>query len=279
MDLIWMCPVCTKPLRRNGRKLECAASHAFDVAREGYVNLLLAHQKKSPDAGDSADAARARRSFLAQGHYDCLSDRINEILASELAHHDAQTRCVLDAGCGEGYFLRRHAEQMADEPRAACHRYGVDISKPSIRLAARVDRHAEFAVGSTYRLPVRPASVDIACRIFAPSDDAEMLRVLRRTGRLLIVSPGPDHLQALRRMLYDTPREHVPEPQSPEGFRRIGNWRVTYGIRLISSEPIRDLVAMTPYQWRGDRSMREQLLALDSLDVEADFLVNLYALE
>lgn len=276
-DLIWQCPVCAAPLHQESRQLSCATGHTYDLAREGYVNLLLAHHRKSSASGDSAAAARARRSFLARGSYEGLSDKLNEVLASELSRRPAGDRCVLDVGCGEGYYLRRYAERTRGGSAAVRRRYGIDISKPAIRLAARADASARYAVAGSRRLPVQSGTVDVVSCVFAPSDVGEMLRVLGPAGLLLTVTPGPDHLRTLRRVLYETPQSHPLEWPAPDGFRSVGEWRVEYEFDLPDPGAIGDLVAMTPYRWRGDARRRDRLLAMDTLDVEADFLVGLYA--
>ena len=38
MELI--CPICQLPLTQEGRSLRCGRNHSFDMARQGYVNLL-----------------------------------------------------------------------------------------------------------------------------------------------------------------------------------------------------------------------------------------------
>ena len=52
------CPLCREALTREPRRWFCATGHSFDVAREGYVNLLPVQHKKSRDPGDTPDSAR-----------------------------------------------------------------------------------------------------------------------------------------------------------------------------------------------------------------------------
>jgi len=84
----------------------CPNKHTFDIAREGYVNLLLAHQKRTKEPGDSKAMIGSRRAFLNKGYYSTLSECLNEIIAAELLDTPKGTPInVLDAGCGEGYFV------------------------------------------------------------------------------------------------------------------------------------------------------------------------------
>ena len=43
MDLI--CPICGSKLNTFDKSLVCAGHHCFDIARQGYVNLLTVQQK------------------------------------------------------------------------------------------------------------------------------------------------------------------------------------------------------------------------------------------
>src|SRR5215210_9029632 len=104
------CPICQGGLERAGASFVCARRHSFDIAREGYVNLLPS--RKLPRlAGDSKEMVRARQSFLERGHYERLGDALNALAAGELAerpeHGGPSASCVLDAGCGPGYYLGR----------------------------------------------------------------------------------------------------------------------------------------------------------------------------
>ena len=65
--MVLCCPVCGLPLVRGDHALRCAAGHSFDVARQGYVNLLTVSQKHSKSPGDTREQVQARRAFLRWG--------------------------------------------------------------------------------------------------------------------------------------------------------------------------------------------------------------------
>jgi 23S rRNA (guanine745-N1)-methyltransferase len=46
--------------------LGCENGHPFNIAKEGYVNLLLSHQRKSKHPGDDPDMVMARRRFFGR---------------------------------------------------------------------------------------------------------------------------------------------------------------------------------------------------------------------
>lgn len=99
----YSCPLCHAPLSRSDNHYSCPQRHQFDLAKEGYVNLLPVQFKRSRDPGDSAEMMQARRAFLDAGHYQPLRDAIAERL-----RHYAPTD-LLDIGCGEGYYTHAFA--------------------------------------------------------------------------------------------------------------------------------------------------------------------------
>src|SRR5258708_36502586 len=103
-----ICPVCERPLARESTVYRCPAGHSFDIAREGYVNLL-----RAPSPGDTRDMLRARRAFLDAGHYFPLVEAIAARTADRLATSAADaSAAVLDAGCGEGTYIAAVAAHL-----------------------------------------------------------------------------------------------------------------------------------------------------------------------
>src|SRR5688572_19551475 len=122
----FICPNCRLPLAHGERVMRCADGHSFDVAREGYVNLLTGKPRRGAAAGDTAAMVRARRAFLERGHYAPL--------AAAVARGVGSARIVADAGCGEGYYLGR---LMTEPGLAGAVFYGTDVSKPAVAAAAK----------------------------------------------------------------------------------------------------------------------------------------------
>ena len=71
------CPICREPLVLNAGALRCINRHSYDIAAEGYVNLLLIGRK---DPGDNADMVAARRAFLLKGYYGKLSSALSSLV-------------------------------------------------------------------------------------------------------------------------------------------------------------------------------------------------------
>ena len=264
---IWACPVCKSPLiHTQQREWHCEKNHSFDVAKEGYTNLLLAHQKSSSDPGDTKAMMANRRAFLSAGHYEPLANKLSEVLSQHLKPEAN----LLDSGCGEGYYLQQLLKQRSD-----LHLFGIDISRDATKLASRQLKGADFAVASSFELPVLLSSVDALLRVFAPGDTDEVMRVLKPKGVFVVVSPGPRHLFALKALIYKEAQEHSP-PAQPKGFQLLDEQQVSYQLTIKGREAIKQLLSMTPFYWKGDRTAKARLDDLDTLTTDIDFLVRVY---
>lgn len=276
MTIILQCPVCRTPLLNSADGYQCSNNHTFDAAREGYVNVLLSHKKKSKEPGDSKEMIRSRRRFLDLGLYDRISDGINEAVADHLSGPGSELDYnILDAGCGEGFYLKRLKKFLAQRPGTPVPNeyYGVDISKFAIHQATQRDRTMSWFVASIVDLPFAQASLDMVLNVFSPADFPEFSRALRKTGRLLVVSPGLRHLNGLREIIYPETREHAPSTICEEVkglFSLYTERRINYQLELKSREAIMDLLAMTPYFWNIDRKTKSKVEALDRLALDVD---------
>lgn len=264
---LFCCPLCGGALEKGEGDYRCPAGHRFDVAREGYVNLLPANRQHSRAPGDDKEMAAARARFLEGGWYGPLRDAL-----CRLAERYAPAApALLDAGCGEGWYTRALAEvAQARGGRTA----GVDLSKPSVKRAARRCAYGEFAVGTVYHLPVADASVDLLVNCFSPLAAAEFARVLRPGGLFLYVVPGPRHLWELKEILYESPYENGEKREEYPGFRYREVVPVEGVFTLPDRQSIMDLFHMTPYYWKTPQSGIERLKALDTLAVTGQFRIH-----
>lgn len=189
LDLL-VCPLCRESLdlSADGRVVRCRGGHAFDVARQGYLNLLGG--AGAPKNADTPAMIAARARFLGNGHYAPIADRLLALAALS----GVAAPAVLEVGAGTGYYLARLLRGLADSRGIA-----LDVSAAAARRAAG----AHPAVGSVVadvwqQLPVADGSIDVLLDVFAPRNAAEFARVLSPTGVLLVVTPAPEHLQELR---------------------------------------------------------------------------------
>jgi 23S rRNA (guanine745-N1)-methyltransferase len=184
-----LCPVrdCHLPLAREERRLFCPRSHSFDVARSGYVNLLQPQDRRSKEPGDTAAAAQARRRLHDRGLTKGLLDGIADIISA------SPSDIVLDAGCGDGFYLSTLARQTGFQA------HGVDISIPAVNAAAQRYPEYEWIVANADRfVPYADRSFSIILSITARMNAGEFRRILRDDGRLLVAIPAPADLIELR---------------------------------------------------------------------------------
>ncbi len=269
---VFCCPVCGAPLTREARSLRCPAGHSYDLAKEGYVNLLPANHRHSASPGDDREMVAARTRFLDGGWYAPLRETLCT-LADRACGADP---VLLDAGCGEGYYTAALCAALwHHDGRTA----GVDLSKAAARKAAKRCADAEIAVSSVYRLPVRDASVDLLVNCFSPLAAEEFARVLKPGGHFLYVVPGPKHLWELKSVLYDAPYENEEKREDYPGFRLAGVEPVETSFTLYDAESIQALFHMTPYTWKTPKHGAERLAQRSELTVTAQFRIHEYRRE
>ncbi len=270
-DMILACPVCGERLAITGRSYTCPARHCFDMAKSGYVNLLLSKHIGKAVHGDNRLMVQARRDFLEKGYYSSLRDAVCRQAVKLLPEGGT----VLDAGCGEGYYTQG-IKSAFDEAVIPVDMYGIDISKTAAEFAAKRRCGVTFAAASVFHLPVMGSSCDMLITMFAPYAGEEFRRVLRPGGRMIMAIPSEEHLWELKQAVYDTPYRNEVKGYELEGFEFIGSERVTFNMELGSQEDIQSLFSMTPYYYRTGKAEQQRLAALPSLTVKADFEVLTY---
>lgn len=261
------CPVCHGPLMEMGRVLRCAKGHSFDLAKEGYVNLLPIQKKHAADPGDGKEMVRARRRFLEQEWYAPFR-RALAALCCRYAPQDHPAR-VVDAGCGEGSYDRAVLDALQGQGIPA-ELIGFDLSKEAVRLAARLVPQAAFAVGGSFCAPVRDGWADLLLNIFSPMAREEFLRMLRPGGFLIYAVPTPRHLYGLKEVLYRTPYENPDQRTEYDGLRFVERQDVCDEITLQGPQ-IQDLFAMTPYYWNTPEEGAQRLAGCSQLTTEIGF--------
>lgn len=261
------CPLDGTPLHCAGSAWRCAAGHSYDTASQGYTHLLPVQQKRSRDPGDSKEMVAARRRFLNAGAYQPIAAAVSRAVLADLS--PAAVASCLDAGCGEGYYLRQLAAAGTDDQTLAL--LGLDISKWAVLAAAKQDPRPNWVVGSNANLPVLSGTLDRILCMFGFPVYAEFARVLKADGQLLQVDAGPDHLRELREIIYPALKpERTTEAQAPEGFTVLVTETVRYPLELSGTEQIADLLTMTPHLYRASAEGRAKAAALTALSVTVD---------
>lgn len=268
---MFKCPICNEKLNKENYSHRCTNNHSFDVARQGYVNLLPVNKKHSDNPGDSKDMVLSRREFLESGKYKCFSDKLNELVVQY--SNDSQNLSILDCGCGEGYYDGRLMHEL-DELKINYQLFGFDISKEAIRFAAGKYKKAQFFVGSCFNMPLAEACFDLAINIFAPMVEGEFCRVLKKGGYLIYAVPGKNHLMGLKRAIYENTYENEEKHTEYDGFKFVNRYPVKDKITVEGEEAV-NLFKMTPYYYKTEKLAAEKLRDFGKIETEIhfDFLV------
>jgi len=277
MDSIYKCPVCGGQLQKKENVFVCYRNHSYDIAKQGYVNLLLANQKRTKDPGDNKAMVENREYFLEQGYYDDLSKKLNEIILETLSESDGLAN-ILDLGCGEGFYIARLKTMLKEKHRDKVQLWGIDISKSAIQKASKKHRKMQFCIGTNFQLPYLNESVNTIFSIFSPFDAQELMRVLKPGGKMIVVRPGPSHLKELASLIYEKFELQGNGPNVAEklDLQPLEMFEVKYQMHLKNKRDIESLVGMTPYFWSLSEEKKLLLAQQQELTVTADFQLSLF---
>lgn len=237
LDLL-RCPHCGDDLDESERTVLCGRGHSFDIARQGYVSLLSGSSKLT---GDSAEMIAARAEFLDAGHFDPLRGAVADATVAA----DAGDPAVLEVGAGTGHYLSTVLDALPGAPGI-----GVDVSKAAARRLARSHPRTVAVVADIWTaLPVRDHAVTHVLSVFAPRNAAELRRVLRPGGELVVLTPTERHLRELVELLsmvrVDENKTERLGAAMAGHFDRVSRTAVEYPMALTHAEA-ELLVAMGP---------------------------------
>lgn len=264
-----LCPVCGQELHKADRSWRCGQNHCFDEARQGYINLLTVDRKHAKHPGDTKEQVAARKAFLDAGFYAPIAEQLCRMAAS------LQPKAVLDAGCGEGYYLTR-LQQLLPETEFA----GIDISKDAVRFAAVRNKRALWLTGTAAALPFPDGCFDGVISMFALTVEQEFARALSDDGWYLQVIAGPDHLMALKSIIYpEILRKEKTLHAELSGFRLEQTETLEFSFTVDSAAQVQNLLSMTPHFFRISKAGAARLAATDTLTDRAQVIFNLYRKE
>ena len=263
MNLI--CPICGEVLRKCEKEYVCDNRHSFDIARQGYVNLLTVQQKKSLHPGDTREQVLSRRAFLEGGFYEPIANALCET-ANELGAEGP----ILDVGCGEGYYCTRLATALNAELT------GLDISKEAVRVAAGKYKEANWLCATAAHIPVEDKSVKTLTSLFALTLPEEFSRISADDGLYFQVLAAQDHLLGLKSVIYDRLnfKEKNTVPELP-GFTRIRSIPIRFTF-TVEGRQVQNLFSMTPHVYRIGKEGAENLRKTERLTDRASCVLNVY---
>jgi len=242
---------------------EHAVGIVYYRARDGSVDLVRpGHPRRA--SGDDAGMLAARRAFLDLGHYDVLAEGLAAV-ADRL-----EPATVMDVGCGEGTFTAA----LCGTGREVV---AFDLAKAGVRLAARrLGPAATCCVAGVTEMPALDRSCDLVTSVMSPTCEAEFRRVTRPGGHIVVVSPGPDHLDGLRRLLYSDYRPHDGEVPLADRLPTVAVDRLR-SEQVLSPEEAELAWGMTPYRWNAPAEGLERMRAAAEVAVTVDFVATTFA--
>ena len=260
-----LCPVCGEPLELTDRQYRCPQNHSFDMARQGYVNLLVVQQKHSLNPGDTREQVLSRREFLEAGFYAPIA----ETLIAEAKNLGISGQ-ILDVGCGEGWYSSQLAEALDAKLT------GLDISKEAVRCAAAKYKSALWLTATAAHIPVADHSADLLTSLFAITLPEEFSRVLKEGGLFFQVLAAQDHLLGLKSIIYDELKfkEKDSVPDLP-GFTRLESIPIRFTF-TVEGEQIRNLFSMTPHVFRIGKAGAARLEETKNLTDTASCVLNVF---
>ena len=263
MELI--CPVCGLQLNKLERTFRCGNNHSFDLARQGYVNLLTVQQKHSLNPGDTREQVLSRRAFLEAGFYSPIANTL-----AQTARELGISGQILDVGCGEGYYSTKVAEAIGAELT------GLDISKEAVRCAAAKYKGPLWLTATAAHIPVPDKSADLLMSLFAITLPGEFDRVLKDDGYFFQVLAAQDHLLGLKSIIYPELKfkEKDSVPELP-GFTLERSVPIRFSF-TVEGQQVENLFSMTPHVFRISKEGAENLRNTHTLTDTASCVLNVY---
>ena len=272
------CPVCASnlTLSMSQKSLQCTQSHSFDLAKQGYANLLLSHHKKSKHPGDTQEMVSSRTAFLDKGHYRKIANHIKGLIQK---HSVNPINAYCDIACGEGYYTNLIHQHLSTHTIKPVTTNGIDISQPAIKAACKRSKEIQWLIASTKNIPLVNDSQDLVTGLFFHFDHQEIARILRPEGIFIFTSTGSNHLIELRRKLYDEIKDEKNDKESKLGdniLTHIDSNKLSKTISLKSSAEVMQLLSMTPHYWRTTIEKKQALAKVQEMDITIDVQFDIF---
>mgnify|MGYP002410639899 CR=1 FL=1 len=257
------CPLCKQSLHfSNGGSLVCENRHCFDISSKGYVNFVL---NQKPSKGYGKLFFESRRKFLQAGFYDHIANAIGEIITEH-----GNGLHIIDAGCGEGFYTLKLAEQTDATI------FAFDYSKDAIKIASRGGNDVYWMVADIANIPLKNSRVDCILNIYTPANYTEFRRVLSSNGVLVKVIPGANHLRELRQAVRSQLRNEEYSNQQVvdyfnQHFELVERKIINQTIPLRKAQ-LQSLLEMTPLMFGVDAE-KVDFSNITHITIEAEILL------
>ena len=263
------CPKCHEPLNLENKTYRCSNNHCYDLAKSGYINLLLNPDKATTNPGDSKESLIARKDYLNSHHYDSILNQVIELIKKYAKYQDIKDLNILDLGCGEGYYTYGIYQSIP------ANISGLDISKVGVNMATKYTKEITWLVGNSKNIPILDHSLDFVTALFTVVNLSELQRVLKENGKIIHVTANSNHLIEFKQMIYDEIIE------KSDKFIRLDlpiveQFDFTKKELIENREDVLNLLMMTPHYYHIATHKRHILDELESLEITIDIKITVY---
>lgn len=238
---VFRCPICKGSIKNvTENSVICKNNHCFNMSKKGYINLIKNNNKTIYDK----DLFEARSKIYDQKVYEILSEEIINIVDKYTTGE--KINYVLDAGCGEGYYLNQL--YLDEKINKKCRLIGIDIAREGVALATRFENRVFWSVSDLSNLPFDDNKIDVILDILSPSNYREFARVLNKKGIIIKVIPEENYLQEIRSQIKTyIKKDKYSNKNIVDVFETnldiVYEKRITYKVKDFNLE---DFIKMTP---------------------------------
>lgn len=267
---IFKCPICSRQMKLfDSRSLVCSDHHCFDLARQGYINLLPRPLKTKYDKR----MFQSRNIICKSGFFEPLHKNISDIIFKAFPFQKQPLK-ILDAGCGEGSHLTHIGEKLKQKTGTSSFKVGVDISKEAMLIASKQSSDTVWCVADLAKTPFFPNQFNVILNILSPSNYSEFNRLLCENGLVIKVIPEQDHLKELRQCFYkNSTQQFYSNDRMTALFTKnlcLAETRHIQYTFLLERSCIEPLVYMTPLSWHIAKERLQKVLGMDKLEITVD---------
>ncbi|HBG5343720.1 TPA: methyltransferase domain-containing protein [Clostridioides difficile] len=267
---VFKCPICKENMITvDENSVKCVNKHCFDISQKGYINLLNSNIKTIYDK----ELFESRHEIYNSKVYDNLIEEIKFIIKNYTLNK--YNNYILDAGCGEGYFLNKLYEDKDIYYR--CKLIGIDIAGEGISIATRGENEIIWCISDLANLPFKDNKFDIILNILSPANYKEFTRVLNNYGMVIKIVPESNYLKEIRTSIQENIKNSDYDNKNiVDVFKNhldlIYDNRINYKAN-ISELNLRNLVKMTPLTSSLNEEELIRLLELNISNITIDLRV------
>ncbi|WP_227793635.1 putative RNA methyltransferase [Paenibacillus guangzhouensis] len=269
---IFICPLCKKQMQLiNLQSLVCSNQHCFDIAKQGYINLL----SRASNAKYDKKIFEYRRVIIKSGLFNPLHAAVSGFIMSQLQHNEPVS--ILDVGCGEGSHLNNIQIEITQKKPNPLLAVGMDISKEGIGFAAAGYSNAIWCVADIANCPFANQQFKFILNILSPANYSEFQRLITDNGLMIKIVPEQKYLKELRDIFYEGSDKQVYSnsltiSHFKEQFKLLDVESIRYQVNL-SEALIEPLLGMTPLSWGTSEERIEKILQMNLKQITMDFKI------